>query len=573
MLNSITTQQIIGVPYDYLMDIPYTFDVDKLITLLLSSRAKPGEIQKVGSTLDSMAAMPLIGIQSYEVNIPEADIKALVCQARKIFMQQDVILELNAPIKICGDIHGQFQDLLRLFDFCGHPPVHNYLFLGDYVDRGPQSIEVICLLLAYKIKYPENFFLLRGNHEAACVNRLYGFYDECKRRYSVKLWKLFSDCFNCLPLCAIVSDCIFCVHGGLSPELHSLEQIRRIVRPTDIPDIGLLCDLVWADPERQPMKMVEKKVEIQKQKKKKKKQKIKFGKKNKSNQKNKEQKEMNIMNKDDEYESTGDGEEEQDNNNEQNEVDEYGMQKDMNEWKVGKWEDEGIWKIQHIEKQDPMRPTAVAGSRVRSPPVRFLFQRASDSQDDSDPLQQMNQFTYDDDGNLIERVRQPSEFGDSMRGVSSTFSAKIVGDFLRENSMELIVRGHQVMVDGYSFFGELQNDNEKDKNSNDNQEKKRKMMLKDDEQDSLEEEFQNQDRKNEFSSGFPFQSKLAEQQLKKQVNNKEQGIEQLKDNKSEQKPQLVTVFSAPNYCGDMNNNGAVMTVDQNLNCSFEIITP
>lgn len=136
--------------------------------------------------------------------------------------------------QICGDIHGQYYDLLRMFEYGGYPPEENYLFLGDYVDRGRQSVECICLLLAYKIKYPENFFILRGNHECASINRIYGFYDECKRRYSIKLWKTFIDCFNCLPIAAIVEEKIFCMHGGLSPDLNSLEQIRRIMRPTDV---------------------------------------------------------------------------------------------------------------------------------------------------------------------------------------------------------------------------------------------------------------------------------------------------------------------------------------------------
>ena len=148
-----------------------------------------------------------------------------------------------------GDIHGQYYDLLRLFEYGKFPPESNYLFLGDYVDRGKQSLETICLLLAYKIKYPENFFLLRGNHECASINRIYGFYDECKRRFSIKLWKTFTECFNCLPVAAIIDEKIFCMHGGLSPELTSMEQIKRIIRPIDVPDQGLLCDLLWSDPD------------------------------------------------------------------------------------------------------------------------------------------------------------------------------------------------------------------------------------------------------------------------------------------------------------------------------------
>ncbi|KAG7528132.1 hypothetical protein FFLO_06398 [Filobasidium floriforme] len=163
-------------------------------------------------------------------------------------MSQPTLVEVEAPIKICGDIHGRYYDLLRVFEFSGFPPESNYLFLGDYVDRGRHNIEVAALMFAYKIKYPENFFPLRGNHESAGVNPKYGFLDECKRRYNMKVWKLFSDTFNCLPVAGLVSDRILCMHGGISPDLHSLEDIRRIVRPTEIPDNGLLCDLLWSDP-------------------------------------------------------------------------------------------------------------------------------------------------------------------------------------------------------------------------------------------------------------------------------------------------------------------------------------
>lgn len=176
-----------------------------------------------------------------------------ICRmAREIFLLQPTLLELSPSVKIVGDVHGQYCDLLRLFSKCGFPPMSNYLFLGDYVDRGKQSLETILLLLCYKIKYPENFFLLRGNHECANVTRVYGFYDECKRRCNIKIWKHFIDTFNTLPLAAIVTGKIFCVHGGLSPVLNSMDEIRHVSRPTDVPDFGLVNDLLWSDPTDSP---------------------------------------------------------------------------------------------------------------------------------------------------------------------------------------------------------------------------------------------------------------------------------------------------------------------------------
>jgi len=291
-------------------------DVDKIIEKLLQVKgSKPGK----------------------KVNLTETEIQGLVTAAREIFISQPILLELEAPIKICGDIHGQYYDLLRLFEYGGFPPEANYLFLGDYVDRGQQSIETICLLLAYKVKYPENFFLLRGNHECSSINRLYGFYDECKRRYNFKIWKSFGDCFNCLPVAAIIDDKIICMHGGLSPDLTNLEQITRIMRPTEVPDEGLLCDLLWSDPDN-----------------------------------------------------------------------------DVNGW------------------------------------------------------------------------------AENERGVSFTFGGEIISAFLKKHELDLICRAHQVVEDGYEFFG---------------------------------------------------------------------------------KRQLVTVFSAPNYCGEFDNSAALMSVDENLVCSFQILKP
>lgn len=180
--------------------------------------------------------------------LKNAEIVAICQRAREVLLAQPALLELDAPVKVVGDVHGQYTDLIRMFEMCGFPPKANYLFLGDYVDRGKQSLETILLLLCYKIKFPENFFLLRGNHECANVTRVYGFYDECKRRCNVKIWKTFIDCFNTLPIAAIVAGKIFCVHGGLSPALSHMDDIRNIARPTDVPDYGLLNDLLWSDP-------------------------------------------------------------------------------------------------------------------------------------------------------------------------------------------------------------------------------------------------------------------------------------------------------------------------------------
>jgi len=185
------------------------------------------------------------------VSVTETQLKGLCAAAREVFLSQNALVELEAPLKICGDIHGQYYDLLRLFEQGQFPPDSNYVFLGDYVDRGKQGLETITLIFGYKVKYPDNFFTLRGNHECASITRIYGFYDECKRRYNIKMWKSFCDAFNCMPVCAVIDEKIICMHGGLSPELDNLDQIRRLVRPTDVPDTGIICDLLWADPDKE----------------------------------------------------------------------------------------------------------------------------------------------------------------------------------------------------------------------------------------------------------------------------------------------------------------------------------
>ncbi|XP_017868182.1 PREDICTED: serine/threonine-protein phosphatase alpha-3 isoform-like [Drosophila arizonae] len=193
----------------------------------------------------------LKGFRSNKSHQPlvEMDIANLCHAARQLFLDEPMLLHVEAPLRVVGDIHGQFSDLLRMLEHCRYPPEASYLFLGDYVDRGKNSVETITLLLSLKLIYPNKVFLLRGNHESQSLNRVYGFYDECKRRYTVKLWKTFVDCYNCMPVAAIISDRIFCCHGGLSQSLTKLDDINALIRPTDVPEEGLMCDLLWSDPD------------------------------------------------------------------------------------------------------------------------------------------------------------------------------------------------------------------------------------------------------------------------------------------------------------------------------------
>ncbi|KAH8299413.1 hypothetical protein KR044_001220, partial [Drosophila immigrans] len=184
------------------------------------------------------------------INMDKKDIQVVCQDAREIFIVEDMCLSISAPLCVVGDLHGQYEDLLRILKIKGFPPRQRFLFLGDYVDRGKHSLETLTLLLCYKIKYPREVYLLRGNHESQSINQIYGFFDECKRRYSTKLWKAFVDCYSCMPVAAVVSNRVFCCHGGLSPSLSSIADINCLQRPTDIPVDGLLCDLLWSDPDR-----------------------------------------------------------------------------------------------------------------------------------------------------------------------------------------------------------------------------------------------------------------------------------------------------------------------------------
>ncbi|KAG0438937.1 Serine/threonine-protein phosphatase 2A catalytic subunit [Dictyocoela muelleri] len=183
-------------------------------------------------------------------HLTEDEVSLLCTKATEIFSSEPNVLSLKSPITICGDIHGQFYDLMELFKVGGLPPLTNYLFMGDFVDRGFHSVETLSFLLCLKIKFKNRVALLRGNHESRQITQVYGFYDECLRKYgNSRVWKMFTDLFDYLPLSAIVDEQIFCCHGGLSPSITTINDIQKINRKVEVPHEGGMCDLLWSDPD------------------------------------------------------------------------------------------------------------------------------------------------------------------------------------------------------------------------------------------------------------------------------------------------------------------------------------
>ncbi|GFY96759.1 serine/threonine protein phosphatase 2A [Actinidia rufa] len=172
--------------------------------------------------------------------LTEAEVRTLCDQARAILVEEWNVQPVKCPVTVCGDIHGQFYDLIELFRIGGNAPDTNYLFMGDYVDRGYYSVETVTLLVALKVRYRDRITILRGNHESRQITQVYGFYDECLRKYgNANVWKFFTDLFDYLPLTALIESQIFCLHGGLSPSLDTLDNIQALDRIQEPRGVGV----------------------------------------------------------------------------------------------------------------------------------------------------------------------------------------------------------------------------------------------------------------------------------------------------------------------------------------------
>lgn len=182
----------------------------------------------------------------------------ILCEIDAYFQKQPSLVDIHIPddakFTICGDIHGQFYDLMNIFQINGLPsPTNPYLFNGDFVDRGSFSVECIFTLFGFKLLYPNHFFMSRGNHESINMNQMYGFTGEVMEKYSSQMSSMFTHVYNWLPLCHCLNKRVLVMHGGLfSRDDVTLDELREINRNRQPPEEGLMCELLWSDPQPQP---------------------------------------------------------------------------------------------------------------------------------------------------------------------------------------------------------------------------------------------------------------------------------------------------------------------------------
>lgn len=206
--------------------------------LSIFSICNPNRLDKVPCVINAVYRHP-----------SESSMINLIKMAATRFSKQSILLEIKSNTYVVGDLHGNVFDLIRILNNIKSLEQEKVLFLGDYVDRGPNSLEVITLLFALTVKFPNNVFLIRGNHEFSKTNKLYGFYKECTNVYKTgKVWEVFNGAFSWMPIACLINGSILCVHGGLSPRLQKVDDIFKLDRPMRDYENELLSDLTWSDP-------------------------------------------------------------------------------------------------------------------------------------------------------------------------------------------------------------------------------------------------------------------------------------------------------------------------------------
>ncbi|XP_071962945.1 serine/threonine-protein phosphatase 5-like [Antedon mediterranea] len=230
-------------------------DTLDLVNMIIEDEYEGPTIKDDKVTLEFMKA--LIDHLKSEKKLHRKYAYMILLQVFSVLKTLPSLCEITVPEKskftVCGDIHGQFYDLVNIFEINGLPSEQNpYLFNGDFVDRGSFSVEVILTLFGFKLLYPNHFFMARGNHESETMNQMYGFFGEVKSKYNAQMAELFTEVYNWLPLCHCINSKVLVMHGGLfSNDEVTLEDIKKVDRNRQPPDSGIMCELLWSDPQPQ----------------------------------------------------------------------------------------------------------------------------------------------------------------------------------------------------------------------------------------------------------------------------------------------------------------------------------